>query len=628
MTLNKIKALSFVFLLSFFSGDTFGQAAQWQQKVNYLMDIDFDVSKHQFKGKQKLEYWNNSPDTLTKVFYHLYYNAFQPGSMMDIRSRTIKDPDPRVMGRIRNLQETEIGYQNISSLKQDGKPLKYEVEETILEVILNKPLLPKSKTTFEMEFDAQVPVQIRRTGRNNNEGIAYSMTQWYPKLAEYDQDGWHSNPYVAREFHGVWGDFDVKITIDSAYTIGGTGYLQNPQEIGHDYVEKGKNVKRNNSPKLTWHFKAPMVHDFAWAADPDYQHDIVQVPNGPTLHFFYQTDTLANNWKMMQPIAVKSFQIMNAKFGEYPYKQYSIIQGGDGGMEYPMATLITSHESFGGLVSVTVHEAIHSWFQGVLATNEAKYPWMDEGFTTFAQHYVLDSVNNLKQKNHQHRSYSSYFSLVKANLQEPLTTHSDFYNVNAAYSTSTYSKGAVFLHQLSYIIGKDNFWKGMKRYFNEWKFKHPTPTDFKRVMEKVSGMELDWYFEQWIATTNTIDYGINSISNDGDSTAVTINKIGKMPMPLDINVYYTDGTTDVFYIPVQLMRGEKKEKASSKEPILLEAWPWAYPEYSFKIPKKLSDIRYIEIDSSQRMADVDRANNTFPLPDEYKFFGKPVKIKN
>lgn len=622
MSFEKITRITFIFFLTILSYQIFGQTAYWQQKVNYEMDIDFDVKSHQFSGKQKLIYWNNSPDTLSKVFYHLYYNAFQPGSMMDIRSRTIKDPDPRVMDRIQNLEADEVGYQKIIELKQDGKSVKNEVQETILEVTLNKPLLPGGKTTFEMEFEAQVPVQIRRTGRNNKEGIAYSMTQWYPKLAEYDQDGWHSNPYIAREFHGVWGDFDVRISIDSSYTIGGTGYLQNPQEIGHGYEDKTKPVKRNKSSKLKWHFKAPMVHDFAWAADPDYQHDVLQVPNGPLLHFFYQTDTLAEYWKKMQPLAVKCFQIMNAKFGKYPYEQYSVIQGGDGGMEYPMATLITSHGSFGGLVSVTVHEAIHSWFQGVLATNESKYPWMDEGFTTFAQHYILDSIY-VKKRNPQERSYASYFALVKANLQEPLTTHSDFYHLNAAYSTSSYSKGAVFLHQLRYIIGEDKFWEGMIRYFNEWKFKHPTPTDFKRVMEKVSGIELDWYLEQWIETTNTIDYGIKTVASDPSSTEITLEKIGEMPMPLDVNIYYKDGRQEVYYIPVQLMRGQKNEKGGGM--IVLEGWPWAYPLYSFKISRKLSDILYIEIDSSQRMADIDRANNAYPFPDTYKFNGERKK---
>ena len=408
------------------------------------------------------------------------------------------------------------------------------------------------------------------------------MTQWYPKMAEYDKDGWHSNPYVGREFHGVWGSFDVKITMDKKYVIGGTGYLQNPQEIGHGYEDKSKPVKAPKGDKLTWHFKAPQVHDFAWAADPDYTHDQMQVPNGPMLHFFYQTDTLVNNWKRLQPIAVSAFEIMSRDYGQYPFEQYSIIQGGDGGMEYPMATLITSHGSFGGLISVTVHEALHSWYQGVLATNESKFPWMDEGFTSFAQYHVLDELQKRNALNPLARSYGGYYSLVRGDIQEPLTTHADHFHLNRTYSTSSYSKGAIFLMQLQYIMGKEKFDQGLKSYFNQWKFKHPTVQDFKRVMEKTSGMELDWYVEQWVNTTNTIDYGIQYLESADGKTKVTLERVGKMPMPLDVMVYLKDGTQEKYYIPLRIMRGAKDKDGFEGTLIQQEAWPWTYPQLHLK----------------------------------------------
>src|SRR5258706_8186271 len=211
------------------------QSTYWQQRVEYTMNVNMNVSNHQFDGDQKLVYFNNSQDTLTKVYYHLFFNAFQPGSMMDVRSRNISDPDRRVMDRISKLKDDEIGYQHILALKQDGKEVGYKVDQTILEVVLAKPLLPRTKTVFDMKFEAQVPLQIRRSGRDNREGIAYSMTQWYPKMAEYDFQGWHADQYVAREFHGVWGDFDVRISIDRKFVIGGTGKLQNPDKVGHGY---------------------------------------------------------------------------------------------------------------------------------------------------------------------------------------------------------------------------------------------------------------------------------------------------------------------------------------------------------------------------------------------------------
>lgn len=579
------------------------QTDRWQQRASYEMDIEFDTKTHRYDGRQKLTYFNNSPDTLTRVFYHLYLNAFQPGSLMDVRSRTLPDPDNRVTDRIRDLKPDEIGYQKIKQLRQNGRDVKYHVEGTILEVTLATPILPGSKHVFDMTFEAQVPVQIRRTGRMNKEGIDYSMAQWYPKISEYDYEGWHANPYIAREFYGVWGDYDVKINLDAAYTVAATGYLQNADKIGHGYTEK--QVRHQPGSKLTWHFKAPNVHDFVWAADPDYEHTIAKVDNDLELHFFYQHDSLGN-WKALQSYAVDCFKLMNERFGRYPYKQYSIIQGGDGGMEYPMATLITSGRSLGGLVSVTVHEALHSWFQMLLANNESKYYWMDEGFTNYAQSEIMARLMPSPLDPHV-RTYMAYRDLVRSGLEEPLTTHADHFETNKAYGVAAYSKGAILLHQLSYIIGKEAFDAGMKRYFAEWKFKHPNPTDFKRVMEKVSGLELDWYFENWIGTTKVIDYGVN-LEELKDQTRVALHKKGTMPMPVDLKVTYQDGTSEWFYIPLDLMRGEKKEQQAT----ILSDWGWAYPEYVFTIGKPLPEIKSVEIDPSRRMADIDLSDNRFP----------------
>ena len=228
--------LFFIFHFSF-SIFLFAQPDRWQQRVKYVINVDMNVQTNRLAGKQKLEYWNNSPDTLFRVFYHLYWNAFQPNSMMDNRSRRqgtivlrtdrngndIVDWDPRVRDRIQNLKPDEYGYQKILSLKMNGRPETFKVEETILEVDLDKPILPESRVIFDMEFEAQVPLQIRRSGRDNpTTKVRYSMSQWYPKMCEYDYEGWHPTPYVGREFYGVWGDYDVTISIDKKYIVAGT----------------------------------------------------------------------------------------------------------------------------------------------------------------------------------------------------------------------------------------------------------------------------------------------------------------------------------------------------------------------------------------------------------------------
>ncbi len=588
----------------------------WQQHVDYQMEVDMNVENYQYTGVQKLVYTNNSPDELNRVYYHLYFNAFQPGSEMDVRLQNIEDPDGRMYvdgkSRIANLSESEMGYLHVSALTQDGNPVSYVEEETVLVVELAQPIPPGGKTTFDMKFMGQVPVQIRRSGRNNAEGVALSMSQWYPKLAEYDFEGWHADPYIAREFHGVWGDFDLKLTIDKNYTVGGTGYLQNPQDIGHGYETPGTKIKKPKGKTLTWHFKAPMVHDFMWAADPNYLHDTLQVKDGPMLHFLYKNDPeIIENWKKLQPKAAEMMQFFSKNIGEYPYDQYSIIHGGDGGMEYAMATLITGGRKFGSLAGVTAHEMAHSWFQHVLANNESKHEWMDEGFTTFISSLCMNEVMQENKQNPFENTYKGYFNLALSGKEQPQSTHADRYDLNFAYGISAYSKGAIFLSQLGYIIGQDKLMETIRKYFSDFKFKHPVPNDVIRTAEKVSGMELDWYLTDWNQTTNTIDYGIKEMSGVGAATKISMERIGLMPMPIDILVLYTDGTQETFYAPLRMMRGEKENPYPQFKRTVLKDWPWAYPTYDFEVNKPLASIKAVMIDPSQLMADVHPENNVW-----------------
>lgn len=585
----------------------------WQQHVDYTMEVDMDVKDYNYTGTQKLVYTNNSPDTLNQVFYHLYFNAFQPDSEMDVRSRTIADPDRRVGDRIAGLSDEEIGFLNVTSLTQNGTALSYEVAGTVLEVELAQPINPGESVTFTMDFEGQVPVQIRRSGRNNAEGVALSMTQWYPKMAEYDFEGWHADPYIGREFHGVWGDFDVKITIDKEYTIGGTGYLQNPSEVGHGYQLPNQKTMKPKKGKYTWHFVAPNVHDFTWAADDNYVHDMILGENDVELHFFYKDNPeIKENWKNLQPKTAELLAYFNENIGTYPYKQYSVIQGGDGGMEYAMCTLITGERSFGSLVGVTAHEMAHTWFQFLLATNEAKHEWMDEGFTSYISDEAMNTVMAQDNPNPHAGSYMGYFRLVQSGFEQPQSTYADRYARNFAYGVAAYSKGAVFLNQLGYIIGEENLKKTLKRYYDDFKFKHPTPNDFKRVAEKVSGMQLDWYLVDWTQTTNTIDYAIKDVSEVEGKTQITLERIGLMPMPVDLYVTFADDSQESYYMPLRMMRAEKENPFPAMTRTTLDDWPWAKPIYTFTTDRPLSEIKSMTIDAEQKVADVDKTNNSWP----------------
>jgi hypothetical protein len=608
-----------IFLLTFLLVNSFlsAQPDRWQQRIECTMDIDFDVKKHQFAGTQKLVYYNNSPDQLNRVFYHLYFNAFQPGSMMDIRNQSLPDADGRVKGRIGKLSESEIGYLKVKSLKQNGKETRFAHEGTILEVELDQPIAPNSSVVLEMEFDGQVPIQIRRSGRDNAEGIDYSMAQWYPKMCEYDYQGWHANPYIGREFYGIWGDFDVTIRIDKDYVVAATGYIQNPEEVGHGYGSRKGTAKED---KIAYHFLAPNVHDFLWAADPEYKHVTKKAESGVLMRFFYkETENNKDAWAKLPGIMDEVFTFANKNYGKYPYEVYSFIQGGDGGMEYPMATLITGNRNLPSLVGVSVHELMHSWYQMILGTNEALYAWMDEGFTS---HVSAEIMNHLREKqmigkqkpvdNVHAGSIQSYVGFSKTDYEEPLSTHADHFKTNSAYGVGSYVKGAVALTQLEYIMGKEAFDRALLQYFNTWKFKHPNVNDFIRVMEKESGLELDWYKEYWVNSKETIDYAVKSVEkNSRKETKITLEKIGAMPMPVDVVVTDNKGKQTTYTIPLRIMRGAKTKDGDMTIEVAENDWPWTNPVYELIIPAKSKKIEKVEIDPSIRMADVNRDNNTW-----------------
>lgn len=601
----------------------FGQAAAWQQSIKYKMDIKLDVKTNILTGKQNVSYTNNSPDTLRKLFVHLYFNAFQPNSMMDVSSRSTEnlvigktrsganatDYDRRFKKRIIEMKPDEIGYCHVTKFVVNGKAQKITEKETILEVELDKPLLPKTTLNYIVEFVEQVPKLSRRSGRDSDEGIRYSMGQWYPKLVEYDQEGWHADDFISREFYGVWGDFNVNITIDKNYKLGATGVLQNVNEIGWGYDKEGTGLKPATGEFRTWKFAAKNVHDFVWAADPDYKHITRKILNGPLLHFIYKEDPNTDKvWQQNADTCAIMYPYMAKTFGEYPYPCYSVIQGGGGGTEYPMATLVRN-SSF----ETIVHEWCHSWYQMMLGTNENAYAWMDEGFTDYAEARVLAWLRK-KDFFENADEYPAYFNLAKSAFNEPMSTPANFFVTNYAYNTNSYYKGAIFMRQLGYIVGEPTMDKILLAYYSKWRFKHPTPADFTRVAEKQSGMELKWYRDLMLYTTKNVDYAIDSLWQSNDSTMIRLKNVGDFPMPIDLSVSYKDGSKALHYIPINLTFGAKKSDAQSVSPFTThQPWGFVYPTYVLAIPGNLLNVTAVEIDPTGRLADIDRRNNKLTL---------------
>jgi Peptidase family M1 domain len=612
------------------------QADRWQQHIDYKIKAALDVNTNIVKGTEDIVYTNNSTDTLRKVYFHLYWNAFQPNSSMDVRSRElgkntmtsrrgdiIKDWDARVTDRIQKLTPTEIGYQRVSAITINGKAQKLIEHETILEVQLTNPIAPKAATKLSLVFEAQVPKQIRRSGRDNAEGVRYSMSQWYPKMVEYDYQGWNTNAYIAREFYGVWGNFDVSLQLDKSYMVAATGVLQNPNSIS---TKEGLQ---------TWNFKGNNVHDFVWAADNQFKHLSKEVRKGLTIHVYYKEKNASNDsaWANVLWAAEKALPFIEKNFGAYPYPQYSFIQGGDGGMEYAMATLIK-----GPSLGTVFHEWMHNWYQQILGTNESLYAWMDEGFATFAESKVSRwydanmaaqspfisekaktqvTANITRAKLElpltQAGSYNGYLALVKSGLEEPLTTHADHFNTNYAYSNAAYSKGATFLGVLGYIVGDSVRDAIMINYYNTWKFKHPNANDFIRVAEKTSGIQLQWFKEYWVNSIKTIDYALNDIQAGNNTAIISIQRNGKLPMPIEVLITYKDGTSELHYIPLDLMLGAKMEEGGVNR-IVHREWQWVSPTYTFETTRPLSALKSIEIDPSYRMPDINRTNNKLEIP--------------
>ena len=645
-----MKRKSILFILAFlvFANFSHAQAERWQQNIDYKIKAALDVNSNLVKGTEEILYTNNSSDTLRKVYFHLYWNAFQPNSSMDIRSRelgknyltvrkgapitsastligadNVQDWDRRVKDYIQKLTPAEIGYQRVSSIIINGKAQKLIEHETILEVQLTHPIAPKTAVKLSLIFEAQVPKQIRRSGRDNAEGIRFSMSQWYPKMVEYDYQGWNTNPYIAREFYGVWGSFEVSLQLDKNYTVAATGVLQNPNAVAN-----AQGVK-------TWNFKGNNIHDFVWAADDQFKHLSKEVRKGLILNVYYKekNESVDSAWANVLWAAEKALPYMEKKFGAYPYPQYSFIQGGDGGMEYAMATLLK-----GPGLGTVFHEWMHNWYQHVLGTNESLYPWLDEGFTSFAEDDILfwyeqniaaESpfisasakkqllISNEKAKTYlpyiQYGNYGGYLSLANSSLEEPMTTHSDHYNTNYAYSTAAYSKGATLLGLLGYVIGDSVRDAVLLNYYNTWKFKHPNANDFFRVAEKTSGIQLQWLKEYWVNSTKTIDYGLNDIQAGSNTAIISIQRLGKLPMPIDVLITYKDGTSELHYIPLDLMLGGKAAEVA--HPMVHPAWQWVAPTYTFETSKPLSALKSIEIDPSYRMPDLNRNNNKLVIPD-------------
>lgn len=624
-----VRVLSIAALLLLVPLAAHGQAsADWQQRVAYEMDITLHADRHQMDGFQRLTYTNNSPDVLRHVFFHLYFNAFRPNSMMAERNRHLPDPDSRVVPRIFELGPDEVGYHDIQSLTQNGRQAPFEIHDTVMKVTLPEPIMPGESAVFEMRFTSQVPLQTRRSGRDSRGGgIDFSMAQWYPKMAAYDSRGWHADPYVGREFYAPYGSFDVRLTLPAEYIVGATGVLQNPEEVGHGYADEPGTDGHAPGDSLTWHFMAENVHDFAWGADPEYIHDRFDV-DGTTVHLLYKPD-VAENWRPLQRAMPPLIRYFNARFGTYPWPQFTVIEGGDGGMEYPMMTFVSGYSrpsytrprSAMSVLGTTIHEFAHMWYYGVLGSNEADYAWMDEGFVSFAAEEASAALFQ-RPPNHV-RSTLNVLTLQHWDLYERLNTPADWYETNEAYGVAAYSAGEMLVHMLGYVMGEQVRDEWLLEYFDRYTFRHPDPWDIEQSAEAVSGLRLDWYFEQFANTTRTLDYAIDDLTSRDTAgtwlTTITLERKDEVVMPVDLLLTLEDGTAQGVTIPLGIMQGHKPVPENW---IVAEPWLWTFPRYTLtlELPQR---VVAATIDPRLYTPDRNRLNNHARVPVQARFLQPP-----
>ncbi|NND72180.1 MAG: M1 family metallopeptidase, partial [Rhodothermales bacterium] len=574
----------------------------WQQRVHYKMDVTLLADNHKMTGTQWLTYTNNSPDTLQTVFYHLYFNAFQPSSMMAERNRNLPDPDGRVVPRIWNLSDDEIGYHHVLSLTQNGVRLSHDVNDTVMQVELNEPVPPGTSTTIKMKFQSQVPLQTRRNGRDSNEGVDFSMSQWYPKIAAYDERGWHADPYVGREFYAPFGTFEVSIKAPANFVLGGTGVVQNPDVVGHGYqTDDAIKMSYSAADSLTWMFKAENVHDFAWVADTEYIHEKIQGEDGVTYHLLYLPD-VAQSWSNMSQQVPQLIQSLGRMVGTYPYPQFTVAQAGDGGMEYPMVNFITGRRSPMSLLGVTAHEAAHEWFYAVLGSNEADYSWMDEGFTQYISTRAMNDVLGRPAPSFG-GALQGIVTVQKLGLSERLNTPSDWFETNLGYGVAAYSGGLMVADMLGHVMSDEVRDEWLKEYFRRYKFKHPNPYDVEKVAEDVSGLRLDWFFEQLTNTTRQLDYGVGSIASfrgdNGWTSTIGLERKNQMVMPVDVRLVHRDGTESYATVPLGIMQGHKPVADGWT---VGKPWNWTFTEYNL-IVESTSPVVAAEVDPFHRTPD-------------------------
>lgn len=621
----------------------------WQQDVYYNIKAVVDDRTDIITGNLTLVYTNNSPDTLNHVFFHLYQNAFQPGSYLD---NIVTNSGRKARWGKYESQELGTAVESLNVIDATGEySAETLLDNTIMKVNLKNPLMPGNNLTFKITFKTYFDrgSERRRMKLFNAYGFKhYDGVHWYPRMCVYDRKfGWNTDQHLGREFYGNFGTYDVQLSLPDFYILDATGTLQNKSEAMPDTLRKKLDIKNfadkpwGSAPSMpvipsgkfkTWHFYAENVHDFAWTADPTYRIGEAWWEDVQCIALVQEPH--ASKWQNAAEYTAKIIEVFSKDIGRYVYPKMIVADARDG-MEYPMLTLDGGYDPvYRGLF---VHEVGHNWFFGMVGSNETYRAFLDEGFTQWLTAHGLERIdgklgepeeydNNYQKKfkvDYDARTdevYWGYYRFAVRGEDGFLNTHSDkYYNKAEGFQAGyrmVYRKTAAMLYNLQYVLGDSLFFHAMQFYFNRWKMAHPYPEDFRQAIIDFTKTDLNWFFDQWLETDKRIDYKISCIrkTKEPEIYNISFKRKERMEMPIDFSVYSKRGVKHDFHIP---NRWFIKETDATVLPKWF-GWDVLNPSYTatVKIP---GGIDYVVIDTSQRLADINLLNNVSRFPSTLKF---------
>jgi aminopeptidase N len=628
----------------------------WQQDVYYKLKANVDDATDIIDGTEELIYWNNSPDTLTFVYFHLYQNAFQPGSYTDDLHKNNDFPIKYGKYEAQGLGTT------VDNIIVDGQPAKFEMDNTVMKVWLTKPLRPGYATKISMNFKTYFDNgSIRRRMKTYSQfGYKhYDGVHWYPRIAVYDRKfGWETDQHLTREFYGDYGVYDVEITLPNNYIMDATGVMTNEQEMLppalrqqldiSNFAKKpwesapSEIIKRDGTTK-TWKFHAENVHDFAWTADPTYR--IGEVSWNGIRCIALCSEQHCSGWQDAAAFTAKVIETYSTDFGMYIYPKMIVADARDG-MEYPMLTLDGGRAP--DYYDLIAHEVGHNWFFGMVGSNETYRALLDEGFTQFLTAWSYEKIKGDTKVRWAYRSnyaekfrepeevrmgeaYNGYIYPAASMDETVIDNHSDHFGGALRHGGGygqVYSKTATMLYNLQYVLGDSLFLAAMHNYFDQYKVCHPYVEDFRNSVIQFTHVDLNWFFDQWLTTAHTIDYKVAGI-HKGDSTdqyEITFKRKGRMQMPIDFTVYGNDGRKYNYYIPNTWFEKETDAKVLPR----WIGWDNIQKTYTATVTCP-TGVKNVRIDTTYRLADVNLLDNSKKLPYTFSFDSKiynPPSWKN